>query len=495
LSLAATRHRIVRQLMTENLLLALAAAAAGFLISRVALTVIINALMTSMPPDIGDIRLAVPDADWRVFLFLFVGAGVSTIFFGLAPALQATRIEAIRTMRGEVVRDARPGRARNFLVGVQVSASALLLISAAVFLRSAFAAASYDSGVRTSDTVVIQIVNEQTRDALLHSVTAEPSVAAVAASWPDLAPRAALAESSRAKARVAYKFVSPEYFDVLGIAVVRGRAFTPAERTSSLSVAVVSETTARRMWPNADAVGQVIRLDPEPTSEPARGDEPRIQPQTFTVAGVVRDVAGLRIAPLEKAVVYVPTSPAVAKTSLIARVHGDPELARQTLLNRLTAIDPNMGRQVTTMRTLARMETFFLQIGFWLTVVLGGLALVLTLSGLFSVLSYLVEQRAREIGVRIALGATTRDVAQLVLSQSVWPVGVGLVVGGGSAGGLAALLLATPAAAGIGEVVHVLDPIAYVVSLRIIIAACLAAASIPATRAARLDPMQTLRQE
>jgi hypothetical protein len=181
LSLAATRHRIVRQLMTENLLLALAAAAAGFLISRVALTVIINALMTSMPPDIGDIRLAVPDADWRVFLFLFVGAGVSTIFFGLAPALQATRIEAIRTMRGEVVRDARPGRARNFLVGVQVSASALLLISAAVFLRSAFAAASYDSGVRTSDTVVIQIVNEQTRDALLHSVTAEPSVAAVAA--------------------------------------------------------------------------------------------------------------------------------------------------------------------------------------------------------------------------------------------------------------------------------------------------------------------------
>jgi putative ABC transport system permease protein len=495
LSLAATRHRIVRQLMTENLLLALAAAAAGFLISRVALTVIINALMTSMPPDIGDIRLAVPDADWRVFLFLFVGAGVSTIFFGLAPALQATRIEAIRTMRGEVVRDARPGRARNFLVGVQVSASALLLISAAVFLRSAFAAASYDSGVRTSDTVVIQIVNEQTRDALLHSVTAEPSVAAVAASWPDLAPRAALAESSGAKARVAYKFVSPEYFDVLGIAVVRGRAFTPAERTSSLSVAVVSETTARRMWPNADAVGQVIRLDPEPTSEPARGDEPRIEPQTFTVAGVVRDVAGLRIAPLEKAVVYVPTSPAVAKTSLIARVHGDPELARQTLLNRLTAIDPNMGRQVTTMRTLARMETFFLQIGFWLTVVLGGLALVLTLSGLFSVLSYLVEQRAREIGVRIALGATTRDVAQLVLSQSVWPVGVGLVIGGGSAGGLAALLLATPAAAGIGEVVHVLDPIAYVVSLRIIIAACLAAASIPATRAARLDPMQTLRQE
>ena len=142
LSLGATRRRIVRQLMTESLLLALMAAAAGFLISRVALAVIVNALMTSMPPDIGDVRLLVPDADWRVLLFLLAGAVVSTIAFALAPALQATRIEPIRTMRGEVVRDARPGRARNFLIGLQVSASALLLISAAVFLRSAFAGAT-----------------------------------------------------------------------------------------------------------------------------------------------------------------------------------------------------------------------------------------------------------------------------------------------------------------------------------------------------------------
>ena len=135
------------------------------------------------------------------------------------------------------------------------------------------------------------------------------------------------------------------------------------------------------------------------------------------------------------------------RTSLIARVHGDPELARQTLLNRLTTIDPDMARQVMTMRTLARMETYFLQIAFWLTVVLGGLALALTLSGLFSVLSYLVEQRTREIGVRMALGATTRDVTRLVLSQSIRPVGFGLFIGGGSAAGLATLLLATPAAA------------------------------------------------
>lgn len=505
LSLGATRRRIIRQLLTESLLLALVAAAAGFAISRVVLEAIINAVMTSMPPDIGDIRLLVPDADWRVQLFLIVGAGVSAVAFGLTPALQATRLEPIRTIRGEVVRDARPGQARNFLIGLQVSASALLLISAAVFLRSASAAATFDPGVRTSDTVVVQVVNEPTRNAIVQAVTAEPSVAAVAASWPD-APRAAFAETGGAKAAVAYKFVSPEYFSVLDIAVVRGRAFTPAERTSKLSVAVVSETAARVLWPNADAVGQVLRLDPDSGSEPLRVDnlsavapgakaEPPLESRTFTVAGVVRDVAGLRIAPFNKTVVYVPTNAAMPQTSLVARVHGDPELARRAFLDRLTTIDPNMARQVVTMKTIARMDTYLLQIAFWLTVILGGLALALTLSGLFSVLSYLVEQRTREIGVRMALGATTRDVTRLVLSQSIRPVGVGVLVGGAAAGGLSALLLATLGAATLGGIVQVLDPVAYAVSLLVIVVACLVAAAVPATRAARLDPTQALRQE
>jgi predicted permease len=493
LSLGATRGRIVRQLLTENLLLSLVAAAAGFAISRVVLDAVIDAVMTSMPPDIGDVRLLVPDADWRVLLFLLLGAGVSTLFFGLAPALQATRIEPIRTLRGEVVRDGRPGRARNFLIGLQVSASALLLICAAVFLRGALSAAAFNSGVRTSDTVVVQIVSEQSRDAIVQAVMAEPLVAGVAASWPD-APRAAFADTSDGKVAIAYKFVSPEYFSLVDIAVVRGRAFTPAERTSNLSVAVVSETTARTLWPNADAVGQVVRLDPDP-SEPQRAGDPPLESRALTVVGVVRDVAGFRIAPFKAAVVYVPTSAATPGTSLTARVHGDPEIARQTLLNRLTTIDPNMARQVLTLRTLARMDTYFLQIAFWLTVVLGGLALALTLSGLFSVLSYLVEQRTKEIGVRMALGATTRDVTRLVLSQSIRPVGFGLLIGGGSAAGLAALLLATSAAATIGELIHVLDPAAYAVSLLIIIAACLAAAAVPASRAARLDPTRALRQQ
>ena len=497
LSLGATRRRIIRQLLTESLILALVAAAVGFAISRVALQTIISAVMTSWAADLGDLRLSVPDADWRVLLFLVVGAGVATVFFGLVPALQATRIEPIRTIRGELVRDARPGRARNFLIGLQVSASALLLICAGVFLRSAFVASRFDSGMRTSDTVGVQIANEPKRSAIVEAVRSEPSVAVVASMWPGLGPgpRLAFAETSGAKAPVAYQFVSPEFFGVLDISVVRGRTFTPNERSSNLSLAVVSEATARTLWPNADPLGQVMRLDPEPNPDAPSSDEPSLESRTFTIVGIVRNVPGFRFAPFKEAVVYVPTTAAMPKTSLIARVHGDPQLARQTLLTRLTAIDPNMARQVTTMRTIARMETYFLQMAFWMTVVLGGLALTLTLSGLFSVLSYLVEQRTREIGIRMALGANTGHVTRLVLLQSMWPVGIGLLVGGGSAAGLAVLLLATPAAATIGAIVHVLDPVAYAVSLLIIIAACLAAASIPAVRAARLDPTRALRRE
>ncbi len=166
------RHALasIRQLLTESLLLALAAAALGFAISRLVLEATIYAVTSTMAPDLGDVRLNVPAADWRVALFLVGGAMVSTVFFGLAPALQATRLELVRTIRGEVTRDSRPGRSRSVLIGIQVTASALLLICAGVFLRSALASATVDPGIRTADTVIVEIINEQTRSAMIQAV-------------------------------------------------------------------------------------------------------------------------------------------------------------------------------------------------------------------------------------------------------------------------------------------------------------------------------------
>ena len=176
------------------------------------------------------------------------------------------------------------------------------------------------------------------------------------------------------------------------------------------------------------------------------------------------------------------------------RVHGDAERTRRALVDRLTAIDPNMG-QVSTLQTIASGEAYLLAVPFWLTLVLGALALLLTLSGLFSVLSYLVERRTREIGVRMALGATPRSVASLVLLQSARPVGFGLLLGGSFTAALGGVLLATPAAEQIGSTVRLFDPVAYAAGVLWIVATCTCAALVPALRAARINPVAALRQD
>jgi predicted permease len=493
LSLGASRGQIVRQLLVESVILALAAAVVGYGVSRLILETTIRAVITTMPPDIGDVRLLVPEGDWRVGVFLAVAAVMASAMFGLAPALQATRIELVRTMRGEVMPDARPGRTRNVLIGIQVAASALLLISCAVFLRSALASSTVDSGLRTSDTAIVPVGNEGLRQQVVDAVTRDPLVAAVAAAFPDpvFGSRPAVAASEQSKSPAAYKHVSAEYFSVLGIDIIRGRTFTGAETSADAGVAIVAESFARLMWPDGDALGQGLRLDRNP-AEPPR--ESKVAPLTgsFTIVGVARDVPGFAFGEGEPTTVYVPITSSHAETTLAVRVKGDPERARSELLERLTAVDPNI-EQVVTLRTIARMATYFLQIAFWLTLVLGGLALTLTLSGVFSVMSYLVEQRTKEIGVRMALGASARDVARLVLGQTAGPVGIGLVVGAALALATGILLLTNLEP--IGQIVRLLDPIAYVASLVIIVMACALAAWVPTMKAAHIDPMKSLRHE
>ena len=498
LSLGASRRRIVRQLMTESWLLAMAAAGVGYLISRVTLETIVYWATRTMPVDLGDpnIDFNVPAADWRVAVFLVIVAMGATAFFALMPALHATRIDPVRTIRGEFGKDARPGRARNALIGVQVFASALLLICAAIFLRSAIASSRFDPGLRTDDTMVIEISNEPKRVAMVQAIASESTISAYAAFRPGMLawPYDAFAAIGASRTAVAYKFVSPEYFDVFAIPILRGRSFTAAERDGEYPVVVVSESFARQLWPNSSGVGETFRLEPDLTAGTGSNDEPPMPARLVTVVGVSRDVAGFRFNDMRDAGIFLPTHVNAPKTWVAARVKGDAGLARRTVLDHLTRVDPNMG-MILTMRTVAGFEKFFLQVAFCVSLVLGGLALVLTVSGLFSVLSYLVEQRTREIGVRMALGASCQKVTQLILAQTTRPVVYGLLAGVGLAASLATILIAIPDAAPIAQIVHVTDPIAYAASVLSIVAACLLAAWIPATRAALLDPMKTLRQD
>jgi predicted permease len=485
LALGASRRRIIRQLITESLLLALAAAACGLAISWLVvnglLYVFLNTLPADFAPLVSLLNVTTPGSDWRVVIFLVAGAVVSTMFFGVAPALQATRLELVPTMRGEVTRNAKPRRARHALIGLQVGASALLMICAAVFLRGALASATRDPGMRTVDTVRVSVENETRRPGVLQELRTHPLVAIVAAASPTR--RGVMtAPASGISAAAEQRGASFDYFDVLGFELVSGRVFTPSERTLDAGVAVVSDTLARQLWPNGNGVGQTIDLE-----EPAR---------TLTVVGVVRAVSGSPRAYSShnaERIVYVPTDAETAGNELLLRVRGAPERVRQALLEQLTGLDPAFG--VMTLRAMTSMQTYLLQGAFWVTVGLGGLALVLTLSGLFSVLSYVVEQQAREIGVRMALGAATRSVVRLVLLQSLRPVGIGLAAGGGLAAAVAIVLVSTPIASDIGDTVNVLDPVAYAASLTVIVTSSLLAVAVPVLRATRIDPIATLRNE
>ncbi len=508
LALGASRRRIVWQLLTENLLLSLVSALLAFGISRLVLAATVYVVIATFPPDIGNLRLAVPSTDWRVGLFLVAGAIVSTLMFALAPALQATRLELVRTIRGEVMRDARPGRARNALVVLQVTGSVLLLICAGIFLRSSWAAASVDPGIRTAGVVNLRILSEQRRVAILDMLSREPLVASMAASWPGqvggLGALPALAEAGNGKSSVSYQFVSPEYFGVFGVDVMRGRNFTPAERRPDAAVAIVSDSVARQLWSRADPLGQVLRVEPdlnrmngtEMSAGISKSDNPLLLARSVVVVGVAKDVAGIRLGPMRlgQAGIYLPISVETAATSLTMSVRGDTARARQVIVDRLAAIDPNAS-EARTLETVARGEVYLLSIPFWLTLVLGSLALLLTLSGLFSVLSFLVEQRTREIGVRMALGATGGKIGVLVLSQAARPVVIGLLVGSALTSALAALLLATPAAEMIGSSVRLFDPAAYALSLLCIVVACAGATLTPALRAGRINPVVALRQD
>jgi hypothetical protein len=257
---------------------------------------IVYLVVSTFPPGAGSLRVDVPAADWRGALFLVVVALASTLFFALAPALQATRVDLVRAIRGELVPDARPGRSRNVLVVMQVTGSVLLLTCAAIFLQSSWATASVEPGIRVDGILTITVLDEQRRQAILDTARTDPSVAAMAASWPGLiGGRPATAEGADGKSAVMYQFVSPDYFGVLDVDVVRGRGFTPDEQSADAAVALVSETMAHQLWPGGDAIGQVLRLASDPALDPRGPEDPPSIARSFNVVGVARDVAGFRM--------------------------------------------------------------------------------------------------------------------------------------------------------------------------------------------------------
>ncbi len=492
LSLGAARRRLIRQLLTESILLALPAGLAGFIASQAIIQLGVGVMFATLPADMAEFVTTVPlPPDARVFAFMLIAALVSAVVFGLAPAIQVTRCDVMLAARGEFTSDIRPVRLRNALVIVQITVCVVLLICSGVLLRGADAMRHFDIGFKTHGVIAMEIV-EKFRSRIVDRLSSEPVVQAIAAAGSTplngMLPAVSISAGEGQQAlRAWYNHVSPEYFRLLGIVILRGRNFTFEEAISGAPVAIISEATARRLWPNRDAVGHEIHIQHDAQTN---WQERLPKYQAVRVVGVARDIVSCCIPyGRDPALIYFPVTPDTANNSLLIRVNGDAETVRRKMDAELSARVPGGVEAIHPLDQYLAGGIYPFRAASWISSSLGVLALLLTLSGIYGVLSYLITQRTKEIGIRIALGATTGAVARLVLKQSMRLAAVG--IGLGTVLSLAASRLL---AAHI-VFMNTFDTLAYGGSMILVTAASLAATYFPTRRAARIDPITTLRYD
>ena len=479
LALGAPRARIIRQLVTESLALGLAAGAVALL-----LTIWLGPLLAAI------VRLPVtvdmtPDAPVYLFLSLVsIAAGIGS---GLAPARHGTRGDLLTPLKGDGARpgSGRPSRMRATLVGMQAAASLVLVLLAALLTRATVNATRVDVGFDAEKLVAIAAPFGPERNtpamraflaAALERVRVLPGVQA--ASMTPYSPYSGLT-STRLLQRNGVPYVTSQhetladYFSTIGLRIVRGRGYTAEEVASKARVAVVSETLARDFWPDQDPVGQTL------TSIDGSSD---------VVIGVVSDAITARLHSRNAAAVYRPMPDGGEPGEIVVRAAGAPEALVPALRHTLQALDPATRLDITLIGARLQQEAEEPRILAGLSAALAALALGLAIVGIYGVTAFVTGQRTREIGLRIAIGASRADVMRLLLWDNMRPVAIGLAAGAGTA------LLGSRLLAGNLYGVGANDPLAFASAIGILLMSAAAAVFIPARRAAHVDPAFVLRQ-
>jgi predicted permease len=500
LSVGASRTRIVRQLLTEAAIIALLAGAAGLALAAVVLRAGRAAFFVTLPPTMAQLMRVVPlDVDLRVFGFALAVAAAAIMLCALLPALQATRLRLTSALRGDVAPRLRSGVFRNLLVVGQVTVSLILLVAAATLARNGVTVAATDIGF---DARGVFSINERgsgsaripTAARLLETEAGAAHVAVTSSNplFGGLGSIGAAALDGTETMTTAYMFVSPEYFPLLRIPIHRGRAFSTAEAHAEAPVGIVSERTARLFWPGANPIGRVLRLAPQGDSQAdaLKGYS------DITIIGIAKDVVtGMPYQGVDPAIVYLPTSRdgAHAGALLVRRMEGNA--AQQEHLSRLLErVDVNRATfEVVTLAEIHQVLLYPLRIASWIGSLLGLVALALSVSGLYGLLMYVLGQRTREIGIRMALGATSAGVVSLIMRQSARVVGIGMAVGLLFTYSALTLLDATmPLRAGN---VSIFDRWSFVAGVALVSGAAAVASYFPARRATQVDPSTTLRAD
>jgi putative ABC transport system permease protein len=498
-ALGARRGRIVRQLLTESVLLALIGGALGLLLALWSA----NLLVALFPNNVANLNIPVVEEipiNGRVLGFSLLVSLLTGVIFGLAPAWQASKPDLSRTLKesgANMTAGVSGRRMRGLLVVSEMALAVLLLIGAGLMVKSFWRLLQGDLGLDPKNVLTMQVLlapqkygGAQQRRAFLQDVMRRienlPGVEQAGATnflpltgfWGNVSfsiegrPAPRPNEEPSADNRV----VTERYFRTMGIRLLRGREFDERDNESAPPVAIVNETMARRYWPNEDPIGARINLG---------------QGNRAEIIGVVSDVKSFGLEERTHPDIYRPYAQAPFRLIAFAvRAGGDPLSLVAAVKNAVYAVDNDQPVfKVITMENLAAESITLRRVSMLLAGGLSALALVLAAIGIYGVMSYTISQQRREIGLRLALGAQASDVLRLVIGQGMKPALFGMIVG------LLASFALTRLIKGLLFGVSATDPAIFVVISILLGVVALVACWIPARRAMKVDPMDALRCE
>jgi len=494
LSLGARRSRLIRQLLTESLLLGLAAGALAILIAFWGRGLIRRLMPGGLPQGL-DFSL-----DLRVLVFTLVLSLGATLLFGLMPALQSSRSSQLNALRDRTAVSAggstRWYGLRGVLVMVQVALSLVALVGAGMFIHSLVNAQQIDPGFEVQHEVTVfvnmqaahypQPKAEQFFKDVVDRLRGLPMVAD--ASIADQAPlsgglqRTTFPEgvdtsNARNGTLTPVVAVRPGFFSAAGISLLRGRDFTDHDDAQGQMVAIVNRAFADRMYPNQEAIGRHLHFLGEPWD--------------VAIVGIATTVKYGTLGEPAQPVVYFPLEQHYSMFGTIyVRTKGDPNAAIGSIRSAVQSLDPTLPlRNVQTVNQLVSQSLAAPRLGAELLGTFGALALILAAIGTYGVMSYSVSQRTQEIGIRMALGAHKRDVLRLVMFGGMAMVGVGIIAG------LVFSTFMTRAMSSLLYGIGIFDAFSFLGTALLLIAVALIACGVPALRASAVDPMIALRYE
>ncbi len=496
-ALGAGRSRILRQMLTESVVLAIAGGIAGLLLAVWG----VNALLALAPERLLQVQSA--QLDWRVLAFTTAVAIFTGILFGLIPALVLSRTQLSQTLKegGQAVGGSGSHRLRSVFVVVEVALSVILLVGAGLLVRSLVRLQSVDPGFDSKNLLTVRISLPGSRyredhqvigffQQLLGKVKTLPGVRDVSANaFPPFAgpgsatgftiegrPNPPAGESFVTDVRV----ITPNYFQTMAIPMKKGRTFTEAEATQMKHVVVINESLAREYFPNEDPIGRRITISMKDENLPSE------------IVGIVGDVKHAGLDSPVRAMVYWPHAElAFSFMTLLVRTDVDPLSIVPAIQREVQAIDRDQPiTDVRTMEALLARSTARSRFATVLLVIFAGLAVLLASVGVYGVMSYSVAQRRREMGIRLSLGATRSDVVGLVVRQGLTLTVIGIGLGLTVAAFLSHLVLST-LLFGVGA----RDPGTFAGTAMLLLAVSLLACYLPASRASKTDPISALRCE